>query len=283
MSEGFEIVFLGTGTSIGVPVIGCDCPVCTSRDPKNQRTRCSLWVRTPDGHSLIVDTGPDLRAQCLREGITHLDAALFTHEHSDHLMGFDDLRRFTVGHDASLPIHGPPSCLDRLRAAFAYAFNGENRYVGYLKPEPHAVEGPFRIGDTRIVPLPVEHGKVPTIGYLFEEAATGRKALAYIPDAKTVPEPTLEALRGVDILILDALHDTPHPTHLCLEESLAIAARAGARETWFTHFSCRMDYRAVEPTLPENVGLAWDGLKRRAFPATNRDGIDPANPGESER
>lgn len=261
MPGSFEITFLGTATSIGVPVIGCDCPVCTSDDPKNKRLRCSIHVKAPDGLSWIVDSGPDLRAQCLREGITYIDAVLFTHEHSDHIMGFDDLRRFSVGADAILPIYGGASCLGRIETAFHYAFNGQNRYVGYLKPVPHVITGPFALGETRVTPLPVEHGKVDTLGFLFEHPAAGR--FAYVPDAKRIPETTREWMRGVDLLILDALQEKPHPTHLCVNESVAIAEELGARETWFVHFSCRLDYRKVEPRLPGGIRLAWDRLKVR--------------------
>lgn len=261
MSDGYEITFLGTATSIGVPVIGCDCPVCTSDDPKNKRWRCSIHVTAPDGLAWIVDSGPDLRGQCLREGITHIDAALFTHEHSDHIMGFDDLRRFTVGMDADLPIYANESCLSRIKSAFHYAFNGENRYPGYLKPVPHVIDGPFEIGETRVIPLPVQHGKVDTLGFLFEHA--GEKAFVYLPDAKTIPPESLELMRGVDVLILDALQEKPHPTHLSVAESVEIARETGARETWLTHFSCRMDYQKVGPALPESIGLSWDRLKVR--------------------
>ena len=259
MAAEFEITFLGTGTSIGVPVIGCDCAVCTSGDPKNQRSRCSIYVKSPDGLAWLVDTGPDLRTQCLREGISHTDAVLYTHEHTDHIMGFDDLRRFTVGADAELPIYANASCLRRLEAAFQYAFDGENRYVGYLKPKPHVISGPFHLGETEITPLPVQHGKVDTIGLLFTHPEAGR--FAYVPDAKTIPAESLDLMRDLDLLILDALQPREHPTHLSVAESVEIAKDLNARQTWFTHFSCRMDYREVGPTLPENVGLAWDGLK----------------------
>lgn len=259
MASEFEITFLGTGTSIGVPVIGCDCGVCTSGDPKNQRTRCSLHVKAPDGVTWLVDTCPDLRQQCLREGISHIDAVIYTHEHTDHIMGFDDLRRFTVGADAELPIYASASCLARIEAAFHYAFNGENRYIGYLKPKPHVISGPFHLGKTTVTPLAVEHGKVETIGFLFEHPGAGR--VAYIPDAKTLAPETMEQLRNIDLLIIDGLQETLHPTHLSVGESVDIAESVGAKQTWLTHFSCRMDYQRVGPTLPKNVGLAWDGLR----------------------
>jgi phosphoribosyl 1,2-cyclic phosphate phosphodiesterase len=259
-SAEFQFTFLGTGTSIGVPVIGCDCTVCQSDDPRNQRTRSSILVDTPEA-KWVVDTGPDFRSQCLRENVRHLDAALFTHKHTDHIMGFDDLRRFTLGADASLPVYAPQDCLSHLAKAFDFAFNGENRYPGYFKPEPIAVTGPFTLGggSTTVTPLPVSHGKVDTVGYRFDRR--GRPLLAYIPDAKEIPVETRRLLRGVEVLVIDALRPRPHPTHLCIDESLAIAAEAGARRTWFTHFSCEVDYRKIEPQLPESVGLAWDGLK----------------------
>ena len=257
----FEITFLGTGTSIGVPVIGCGCPVCTSGDPVNQRLRCSIHVRAPDGREWIVDSGPDLRAQCLREGITRLDAVLFTHEHTDHIMGFDDLRRFTVGAEAELPIYANPSCLARIETSFHYAFNGENRYVGYLKPKPHIIGGHFMIGETRVTPLRVEHGKVDTLGFRFDHPETG--GFAYLPDVKSIPESTRDQMRSLDGLILDALQEQPHPTHLSVDEALEIIADLRPRRTWLTHFSCRMDYRVVAPRLPEGVELARDQLRLR--------------------
>ncbi|NOX99770.1 MAG: MBL fold metallo-hydrolase [Verrucomicrobia bacterium] len=255
--SNFEITFLGTSTSIGVPVIGCDCPVCESDDPKNNRLRSSIYVKTPD-MEWIVDTGPDFRTQCLREKIQHLDAVLYTHQHSDHVVGFDDLRRFTVGEDAELPIYATSDCMDALKRSFDYAFNGKNRYRGYFKPKPHLVEGPFKLGATQVTPLPVKHGKVETIGYLFERVDS---RIAYIPDAKEIPDETKKLITGVDVLILDALQLAPHATHLSVEESFRIALEVEAKQTWFTHFSCRVVYDEVERELPENIKCAWDGLK----------------------
>lgn len=258
METRAEITFLGTGTSIGVPVIGCDCAVCSSDDPKNQRLRASLHIRTPEV-SVIVDTGPDFRQQCLREGIRELDAVLFTHAHSDHIMGFDDLRRFTVLEEDEIAIHATEQCLERLHAAFGYVFDGENRYRGYLKVRPHVIRGPFAVGDLEVTPLPVDHGKVETVGFLFSKG--GDRLFAYIPDAKVLHEESKCALAGIGLLILDGLQPEPHWTHLSTGEALALAAELGARETWLTHFSCRVDYRTLEPTLPAGVRLAWDGLR----------------------
>ncbi len=258
MKTRTEITFLGTGTSIGVPVIGCDCAVCRSDDPKNQRLRSSLHVRS-GGTSLVVDTGPDFRQQCLREGIRELDAVLYTHAHSDHVMGFDDLRRFTVMEDEEIDIHATEECLERLFAAFPYVFDGENRYRGYLKVALHPIRGLFRVGDLEIEPLPVAHGKVETVGFLFSRK--GERLFAYIPDAKTLFDESKHRLAGIDLLILDGLQPETHWSHLSIPEAVALSRELGVGETWLTHFSCRVDYRALEPTLPENVRLAWDGLK----------------------
>lgn len=252
-----EITFLGTGTSIGVPVIGCDCKICTSDDPKNKRLRSSILL-TGSGGTLVVDTGPDFRQQCLREKITHLDAVVYTHAHTDHIMGFDDLRRFTVGEDATLDIYANEQTLDRLKIAFDYAFNGKNKYIGYLKPVAHQIAQPFELCGWEITPLPVTHGKVDTIGLFFESKEA---QFAYIPDAKTLSDQALAKIENVPLLILDGLQIKQHNTHLSIPEAVELAQSVNAQETWLTHFSCRVDYQEVEPTLPENIRLAWDGLK----------------------
>lgn len=253
-----EITFLGTGTSIGVPVIGCDCEVCTSDDPKNQRLRSSIYVKTPEVE-FVVDTGPDFRQQCLRAGIRNLDAALFTHEHSDHVMGFDDLRRFTVWDDDELEIYAKEECMERLKSAFPYIFDGENKYRGYLKIAPVLIDGPFEVGDLTVTPLPVTHGKVDTVGFLFSKA--GERLFAYIPDAKELHAETQDLIRGIDLLILDGLQPEQHWTHLSIGEAVDLTKELDVKETWLTHFSCRVNYAALEPGLPEGVRLAWDGLK----------------------
>jgi len=252
-----KITFLGTGTSVGVPMVGCDCAVCHSSDPRDQRFRSSIWVATPEA-DWVVDTGPDFRSQCLRAGIRQLDAVMLTHAHTDHVAGFDDLRRFTVAAEAELPVHASASCLAAVRRMFEFAFNGENRYPGYFKPAPRPFDGPFQIGGTEVWPLPVNHGKVETHGFLFFR--DGRKLAAYVPDMKSAPEATLAALADVEVLIIDALRFTQHPTHLTFDESLALARRVGAGRTWFTHFQCQVAHAEAEEKLPPDVRLAYDGL-----------------------
>jgi len=210
---GLNLTFLGTGTSVGVPMVGCECEVCRSEDPRDQRLRCSVLIETAEARWL-VDAGPDLRQQCLRERIRELDAVIFTHPHVDHILGFDDLRRFTVGRDESLPVYAQASCLRILEQMFFYIFNGENRYPGYFKPDPQVIDGCFELGATEVVPIPVEHGKVECAGFLFRRG--GRSLLAYIPDCKRIPEASMAALDGVECLVIDALRDDPHPTHMRL-------------------------------------------------------------------
>ncbi len=177
----------------------------------------------------------------------------------DHVTGFDELRRFTLEADQFMPIYALPSTLAVLERMFEYAFNGENRYRGYLKPFPKPVHGPFSLGETRIVPLPVQHGKVETIGYLFERQ--GRRLCAYIPDCKTLLPETLERAAGVHTLILDALRRTPHPTHMNFDEALAAVTALRPQQTFFTHLQCEIQHARDEPTLPDGVKLAYDGLE----------------------
>lgn len=254
---GFRITFLGTGTSTGVPVIGCDCAVCQSADPRDKRLRCSLWMQTPE-IQWVVDTGPDFRTQCLRAGVKHLDAALITHPHTDHIMGFDDLRRFTFEEHQVLPIYASIDTLVALRRVYEFAFNGQNRYVGYLKPKPVEVTGPFELGGTHITPLPVVHGRILTTGFLFQHREGAR--VAYLPDCKAIPESTLSLMEDIDVLIVDALRRKLHPTHFNVEEALAAAEAVRAGSTWFTHVAHDTGHVDMETGLPPGVQVAYDGL-----------------------
>ncbi len=256
--SGLEITLLGTGTSVGIPMIGCDCETCRSEDPRDKRLRSSLYVRSGDV-AWVVDTGPDFRTQCLRANIRHLDAAIYTHPHMDHVTGFDELRRFCIPEDATIPIYALPSCLAVLERMFFYSFNGENRYRGYLKPEAHPIHGPFKLGDIEITPLPVLHGKVETVGYLFSRQ--GQKLCAYLSDMKEPREGTIELMSGVDTLIVDALRHTPHPTHMSFAEALEFREKVGPRQTWFTHLQCEIRHEPEEKKLPQDVRIAYDGLK----------------------
>ncbi|MFU8894403.1 MAG: MBL fold metallo-hydrolase [Luteolibacter sp.] len=252
-----SLTFLGTGTSVGVPVIGCACPVCCSTDPRNRRTRSSVVVRDGDA-ALLVDTGPDLREQALRENLTRIDAVLYTHAHLDHVVGFDELRAFCWRRPEGLPLHATPNCMATLRAMFGWAFEAANaKNGGYVRPAPSLIDGPISFGGLRVTPLPVEHAAIETIGFLFED---GSARLAYLPDVKRVPATTLEMLRGVDALIVDALREHEHPTHFTTREAVDFARVSGAKRTWLTHLGHENDHAALEAALPDGIGVAYDGL-----------------------
>ena len=255
--SGLTITFLGTGTSHGVPVIGCDCPVCRSVDPRDKRTRSSIYVETPEC-AWVVDTGTDFRAQCLREKIRRLDAVVFTHSHTDHIMGFDDLRPFCPN-GQPLPIYASAPTMSDLERVFVFAFNGENRFPGYMHPEPHVVDAPFTLGATELTPLPVPHGRATVFGWLFTRS--GEKLAAYLSDCKSVPEPVIERIRGVRHLIVDALRHKPHPTHMCVADALGVAAQVQPERTWLTHLCHDLGHAATEAVLPPGVGVAFDGMK----------------------
>ena len=239
-------------------MIGCDCEVCRSSNPRDQRLRSSIYIETPEC-SFVVDTGTDFRTQALRENIRKLDAVIFTHSHTDHIMGFDDLRRFSHAR-GSMPVYASTETMRDLERVFQFAFNKSNAVPYYLKPEPHIIDGPFKLGETLISPLRVPHGDSVVNGYLFSRA--GHKVVAYLSDCSAVPEPVIKLISGVRVLIIDALRDRPHPTHLSVGQALEAACRVNPETTYFTHIYHDLS-QAAESRLPIGVHIAYDGLKLR--------------------
>lgn len=254
-----ECELLGTGTSYGVPTIGCGCKVCLSTNAKNKRLRSSVVLRvTPDDgqqRTLLVDASPDLRMQVLRAGVTQLDAVLLTHAHADHCHGLDDLRAFYWKNGRKpLPLYGYPECLAAVRRRFEYIFDLEYEYKGVLRVDPHVFDyAPFTVAGVSVTPIPLVHGNMRVAAFRIGD-------FAYITDTNLVPPPSIEMLRGVRLLVIDALRRTPHPTHLSLPESLAICEKIGVERAWFTHINHDMDHEEVNATLPPFARLGYDTL-----------------------
>ena len=248
-----DIIILGSGTSTGIPVIGCDCQVCSSTDPRNRRTRCSALLRYGD-RNILIDTSPDLRLQALRENIRQVDAVLYTHSHADHMHGIDDLRSFSLHAKKPIPVYGSPATLERVRNDFSYIFN-ENDQTGYIpRLELFPVEQPFKLYDLFITPIPLGHGPMRVLGYRCGP-------LAYLTDCNLIPASSFALLNDLELLILDGLRFKPHTTHFNIAQAVQTAQQIGARQTWLTHLTHDVDFACHEPQLPAGIHYAYDGLR----------------------
>lgn len=247
-----KVVVLGSGTSHGVPVIGCDCAVCRSDHPKNQRTRCSLWVQCGAG-SVLIDAATEFRLQALREGIRQIHAVLLTHTHADHISGMDDLRIFSQRFGCELPVYASEEALADLRRKYWYAFAPTQEGGGKPKFSLHPINGPFNLFGRTVVPIPVWHGRLSVLGFRLED-------FAYITDVSRIPPESLERLYGLDTLILAALRHRPHVTHFNVAQALEIVAQLQPRRTYFTHICHDLEHESTNAQLPESVELAYDGL-----------------------
>lgn len=249
-----RVTFLGTGTSTGVPVVGCQCRICTSKDPRDKRLRQSVLIETK-GKNFLIDTTPDLRLQLLRHPIPRLDFVLFTHSHSDHLMGLDDIRPFNFRQREPIHAFANAQTAKAIRRAFSYIWDDATQ-IGGGKPqlELHEVEATFVHEDITITPIPVAHGDWTILGFRIGE-------FAYITDTNGIPDASMLLLEGVKVLALDGLRPAPrHPTHFVIDQAIECARRIGARETWLMHLAHEVSHADVDATLPEGIRLAYDGL-----------------------
>jgi phosphoribosyl 1,2-cyclic phosphate phosphodiesterase len=261
VADPVQLTFLGTGTSHGIPVIGCPCAVCRSSDPHNQRYRPSVLIEWA-GKTILIDTPPELRLQLLRAEVRHLDALLYTHTHADHLFGLDDVRVFNQRSGHATPVYGSRETLANLRRQFFYVFTEESVGGGKPQLELRAIDPldqTVQVAGLPVQPVPVEHGPTTVLGYRFGD-------LAYVTDTNRIPEVSLARLQGLDVLVLDALREQRHPTHFSLGEALAVVERLAPRQTYFTHICHDLDHAATNRRLPPGVALAYDGLRIRSGP-----------------
>ena len=249
-----KVLVLGTGTSHGVPMIGCECATCHSTDPRDRRSRASIYIQIDEGPSVLVDTTPDLRMQALTHGVKRVDAIVYTHSHADHIMGLDEVRRFNALQKSAIPCYGDERTLDDLRRIYAYVFDpGGYRGGGIPQVTTARVAGEFCIGAATFVPVPIMHGSRTILGYRIG-------SFAYLTDCSAIPDASWPLLSGVKTLVLDALRPRPHPTHLSIDQALAVVEQLKPERALFTHMCHDLPHAATCARLPPDVQLAYDGL-----------------------
>jgi phosphoribosyl 1,2-cyclic phosphate phosphodiesterase len=246
-----KFTILGSGTSTGVPMVGCKCTVCTSDDPKDKRSRASLLVEN-DGRYILVDTSTDLRNQAIRESVPRIDAVLFTHAHADHIHGIDDLRGFHFLDRKIIPCFASKDTLAEIDGKFSYIFTGRSDYGYHQLLEPHPVDGPFELLGLIVTPIPMLHGSMPATGFRFGN-------FAYLTDCSSIPDDSMKLLQNLDVLVIDALRHTPHPHHFNIEGAIKESRLIGAKKTFLTHLTHEIPH-SEETTLPATVFFAFDGL-----------------------
>lgn len=250
--DKMRVVVLGSGTSAGVPTLGCRCAVCRSTNPRNKRMRSCAYIEYR-GSRFLIDCGTDFRTQALANGVEDVDFVLITHTHADHIGGLDDLRAFNMVHKHAIDLYATKASLEEIRRRFAYCFQPPPPGGGIPEFLLHEIDGEFEVRGIRVRPVPVFHGQLPIVGFRFER-------FAWLTDVSQIPEPSFELLEGVDVLVTSALRHRPHPTHMSLSEAIEVARRVGARETYFIHMCHDLEHEATNATLPENIQLAYDGL-----------------------
>ena len=250
-----KIKFLGTGTSTGIPVIGCDCEVCTSSNPKNRRLRASAFIEV-NGTKILIDTGPDIRRQLLDSQIKDIDAVLYTHSHYDHVSGLDDLRPISMFNSKALPLYAKNDVFDHLSRVFVHIFDKPTQIGGGITSiEKHEIfDKTFDINGVKIIPIPVKHGILDIIGYRIDD-------FAYITDASEIPEKSLELLKGLKYLVLNALRYREHSTHFNISQAVEMAEIIKPEQTYFTHIAHAIKHDETNLELPEGIALAYDGME----------------------
>ncbi len=253
-----ELIFLGSGTSMGVPTLGCGCPVCLSTDPRDLRTRPSVAIQFPDSEKtercVLIDSGPDFRQQALREHLSHIDAVLYTHAHADHILGLDDLRPLSFKGAEKIPLYADPATSKVLRNIFEYTFSESNTYPHKARVALHPLAPHTDLFGADFVTVPLLHGTLETVGFRFGNAA-------YLTDMSDIPASSFSLLEHLDVLVIDALRRTPHPSHSNLETSLKFVEKIHPRQAYFTHMSHDLGHAGTENELPPHVRLAYDGLR----------------------
>jgi len=249
-----QITLLGVGSSAGTPMIGCSCAVCQSTNPKNKRTRCSTLIALDNDSNILIDTGPDLRQQALREGLQRIDAVLYTHTHADHLHGIDDLRAFCQKQKAQIPLYGSAQAVNHIADKFGYTLREPSNFWDLPVLKAHPVQNAFELFGATITPIPIKHGNSDIFGYRIGN-------FAYITDVSMIPESSMPLLNDLDVLLLDCLRFDPHYSHINFEQSLAYAGRIGAKATYLIHMTHELEYVALDAMLPEAVFVGYDGLK----------------------
>jgi phosphoribosyl 1,2-cyclic phosphate phosphodiesterase len=249
-----QLIVLGVGSSAGTPVIGCDCGTCSSANPRNSRTRSSCAIETDSREIILIDTGPDLRLQALREHIRRVDAVLYTHVHADHLNGIDDLRAFCQIQKMQIPLYGNAHTIDNISTRFGYALRDPGTSWDMPVLRAQAVNGPIEVCGELVVPIPVKHGRSTILGWRIRN-------FAYLTDVSEIPAESLELLRGLDVLLLDCLRYKSHHTHINVEQSVAYAGHIGAWQTYLIHMTHEIEYAALQEKLPQGMHVGFDGLR----------------------
>ena len=249
-----QLTILGAGSSAGTPVIGCGCKTCASSNPRNKRTRCSSFVTLDGGEVILIDTGPDLRFQALREGLTRADAVLYTHTHADHLHGIDDLRAFCQTQRKQIPLYTYPEAVEHIKLKFGYTLREPSDFWELPVLAITSVDAPFVLFGVKITPVPMSHGRTHIYGYRIGNCA-------YLTDVSAIPESSLQLLQGLDLLLIDCLRTEKHPTHINIEQSLHYVSQINAKQSVLIHMTHDLEYDTLSKMLPSNVSVGYDGLK----------------------